>query len=50
MLMDVKFWAESKREIIEGKQVIVLAGTNDLKGGATKHKVSASHKEATEAI
>ena len=49
-LMDVKFWAENKREMIEGKQVIVLAGTNDLKRGDTKHEVSAAHKEATEAI
>ena len=38
-LKDVKFWAESKREMIEGKQVIVLAGTSDLKGGATMHEV-----------
>ena len=49
-LMDVKFRAESKREMIEGKQVIVLAGTNDLEVWAAKHEVTTSHNEAIEAI
>ena len=49
-LNEVKSWIAANKDKLEGKRVILMIGTNDLKNRRTRQEVSAAHKEATDEI